>query len=223
MGDAQRSRRAGGGGRALPSSPPGTGAGEEAGAPPLSHASPVQRLQGRGEGGGGGGRKGGKCCNVAPGRQAREAANPPLGPGASPRAEPTPLSGRAAGNPAVPAGAGKGGRTRPQQEAPRGGPAERAAGAQHPPFTTLSVVDNLGSTALCSDMSGGRGGGEALPPQAGQARVEAAAAAAFTAPAPPLRPKLPRPAAARWLGWALPRGAFLLRLPPRPSSSSSSS
>lgn len=48
MGDALRSRRAGGGGRALPSSPPGTGAGEEAGAPPLSHASPVQRLQGGG-------------------------------------------------------------------------------------------------------------------------------------------------------------------------------
>lgn len=60
-GDAQRSRRAGGGGRALPPSPPGAGAGEEAGAPPLSHASPVQRLQG-GEGEAAGGRRGGNAA-----------------------------------------------------------------------------------------------------------------------------------------------------------------
>lgn len=107
-GDARRRRRAGGGGRAQPPSPPGTGAGEEAGAPPLSHASPVQRLQG-GEGEAAGGRKGGKCCNVAPGGQTKEAANPPPEPGASPRAEPAASSGRAADSPAVPARGGEGG------------------------------------------------------------------------------------------------------------------
>lgn len=51
-------------------------------------------------------------------------------------------------------------------------------------------------------MSGGRRGCGALPARAGQARTEAAAAAAVRAPAPPLQSKLPRPAAARRLGSA---------------------
>lgn len=99
-------------------SPRHLGGGGSWGSPSLSRqpcAAPSRR-----RGGGGGGRKGGKCCNVAPGRQAREAANPPLGPGASPRAEPTPPSYRAAGRPAIPArggenpGRGPGGRIRPK-------------------------------------------------------------------------------------------------------------
>lgn len=218
MGDAQRSRRAGGGGRALPSSPPGTGAGEEAGAPPLSHASPVQRLQGGGGGEAAGGGRG-EMLQCSAGQAGEGSRKPSTGA----RRKPPGQAHRSQRPHRRQPRAEKEGRTRPQPGARREDPAERAAGAQHPPFTTLSVVDNLGSTALCSDMSGGRGGGEALPPRAGQARAEAAAAAAITAPAPPLRPKLPRPAAARWLGWALPRGAFLLRLLPPPSSSSSSS
>lgn len=213
----------GGGGRAQPPLPPALGRVRKLGLPlslTPARCSAFKAERGRRRGG----RKGGKCCNVAPGGRAKEAANPPPGPGASPRAEPTASSGRAADSPPVSARCGEGG----TDATPAGGTAARSGrkgggAAQHPPFTTLSVVDNLGSTALCSDMSGGRGGGGALPARAGQARTEAAAAAAVRAPAPPLRSKLPRPAAARRLGWAMPRGAFLLRLPPPPSSSSSSS
>lgn len=177
------------------------------------------------EGGRRRGEEGGEMLQCSAGQAGEGSRKPSTGARRKPpgRAHPSQLPRRRQPRGTCPGLAGKGRRTRPLQGARREDPAERAAGAQHPPFTTLSVVDNLGSTALCSDMSGGRGGGEALPPRAGQARAEAAAAAAVTAPAPPLRPKLPRPAAARWLGWALPRGAFLLRLPPPPSSSSSSS
>lgn len=141
------------------------------------------------------------------------------GPDASPRAEPA--GGTCPGR-------GRWGRTRPQPGAGRDDPAERAAGGRggrysthlSPPCPSSITWDQRPYAPTCP--AAGEAAGVS-PPRAGQARAEAAAAAAVRAPAAPLRPKLPRPAAARWLGWALPRGAFLLRLPPPPSSSSSSS